>query len=660
MSLGRNDPCHCGSGRKYKKCHEAQDAEAARAPRLQLVRNAPEPVKRALSNAPPPQALAGPWELAVAPFPGRYGDDPAARPVVVMLVTGGFIVSTELANRPPEEPEALATLMLREVERTIDATGVVPPALYVRQPTLAEPLRALLRRRSLAVAVHVQDSLPELDEAMQSLIGHMLGSDLPLSLLRAQPETWAGWGLPADIVSEIFAAAAAFHAAAPWTTAGNEPPIRVSRADGAEWSMVVMGAAGEEYGLACYSSADDLDRLYAPESPDPAEAFNQLSGRLVSVSYGARRDIPRRMREEIKAAQWEVAGPKAYPTLVVLNTPGGGVSLADAMLLRDALHTVPRFVSAHAPLFGDVVHGGVSWTDQETGLTCRLDAYDPTAALFSLFDKLELSGPSGPGAMPGSTLPFESDEDVQRVETLIAETLDRFRTWLKSPSAGKPVGDTTAATHERNARALIMRCVYAANRPIAAITEYDLRAYLYDWYPRKEFLNERDARGLLTSLRRFFVFLHESEGVTCAWAEHILGDTNAFLHRCNECPRGSFWDEAVQEWQEDAYLEMAARLLIPDAPPSTGFRFGAAMAAVEHRLHSTLHTRWLVWRDEVIASGITAPAEVLSILRGRAQEWADTPQAALGGQTPAQVVRAEQAATAERLREVEGAEPMVW
>ncbi|HET6345835.1 MAG TPA: SEC-C metal-binding domain-containing protein [Myxococcota bacterium] len=23
--LGRNDPCHCGSGKKYKKCHEPID-----------------------------------------------------------------------------------------------------------------------------------------------------------------------------------------------------------------------------------------------------------------------------------------------------------------------------------------------------------------------------------------------------------------------------------------------------------------------------------------------------------------------------------------------------------------------------------------------------------------------------------------------------------
>lgn len=31
--IGRNDPCHCGSGQKYKKCHAAQD-EAAQAAEL--------------------------------------------------------------------------------------------------------------------------------------------------------------------------------------------------------------------------------------------------------------------------------------------------------------------------------------------------------------------------------------------------------------------------------------------------------------------------------------------------------------------------------------------------------------------------------------------------------------------------------------------------
>jgi hypothetical protein len=29
MTIGRNDPCHCGSGKKYKKCCSAKD-DAAR------------------------------------------------------------------------------------------------------------------------------------------------------------------------------------------------------------------------------------------------------------------------------------------------------------------------------------------------------------------------------------------------------------------------------------------------------------------------------------------------------------------------------------------------------------------------------------------------------------------------------------------------------
>lgn len=33
-SAGRNDPCPCGSGKKYKKCHLAQDQQAEHAAML--------------------------------------------------------------------------------------------------------------------------------------------------------------------------------------------------------------------------------------------------------------------------------------------------------------------------------------------------------------------------------------------------------------------------------------------------------------------------------------------------------------------------------------------------------------------------------------------------------------------------------------------------
>jgi len=33
MKIGRNDPCHCGSGEKYKRCHLPKD-DAARSEQL--------------------------------------------------------------------------------------------------------------------------------------------------------------------------------------------------------------------------------------------------------------------------------------------------------------------------------------------------------------------------------------------------------------------------------------------------------------------------------------------------------------------------------------------------------------------------------------------------------------------------------------------------
>lgn len=38
--IGRNDPCHCGSGKKYKKCHLEKDEQADRKVREKAALNA--------------------------------------------------------------------------------------------------------------------------------------------------------------------------------------------------------------------------------------------------------------------------------------------------------------------------------------------------------------------------------------------------------------------------------------------------------------------------------------------------------------------------------------------------------------------------------------------------------------------------------------------
>jgi hypothetical protein len=61
---GRNDPCHCGSGRKYKQCCLDKDEAAARETRAQAVADAPAPAAEAPAThvAPPRPKTYQPWK----------------------------------------------------------------------------------------------------------------------------------------------------------------------------------------------------------------------------------------------------------------------------------------------------------------------------------------------------------------------------------------------------------------------------------------------------------------------------------------------------------------------------------------------------------------------------------------------------------------------
>jgi len=56
MKLGRNDPCHCGSGKKYKACHLGADEAAARKKAADAgAATAPAPEAESSAKAPAPR-----------------------------------------------------------------------------------------------------------------------------------------------------------------------------------------------------------------------------------------------------------------------------------------------------------------------------------------------------------------------------------------------------------------------------------------------------------------------------------------------------------------------------------------------------------------------------------------------------------------------------
>ncbi len=71
---GRNEPCHCGSGKKYKHCCLVKDEEADRASReheASAAKPAAPPEDAPSQRTPPPPRTQGqPWKRAAQSGPG--------------------------------------------------------------------------------------------------------------------------------------------------------------------------------------------------------------------------------------------------------------------------------------------------------------------------------------------------------------------------------------------------------------------------------------------------------------------------------------------------------------------------------------------------------------------------------------------------------------
>lgn len=502
---GRNDPCHCGSGLKYKKCHANSDREAAGSPPLHLLPNAPEPVRRRMLGLPTVEQLNREWEVDIAPVPATFADDPAARPAAILVAAPPFVISAEMVSRPSAEPEELAGLLAAEILKGAENTGVTPAHVSIRHAELANPLARALK--ATGIAVRVAEQLPGVEDALRSLLGHVYGGIVPLHLLRAKPEMWAGWGMSIERVAKLFRAAANFYRAAPWEIAIDEWPVYVRRPDGHEWTTIIMGAAGQQIGLAMYEDADAVEQMQEVNSTDPTIALSVIRGLTVSLLFNTRAELPKPMRAEIQRAGWDIAGPNAYPTLLVLNSPGGGLREQHFDDVIAALESVPRCVRLQSGIFKGVAPGAsdVTWVDPENHATCRLEV-EP--ALFESLGVvptvLEPSGPTGPGAMPLASL---SAQDAARS---VNRALTRYRAWLRKPVSGMTPPVAFVRTCADYARWFAERCAYASGKPVNAVTEYEVREFLYDWYPRIVRDRESGALEMLRHCTRSSSFLRSA------------------------------------------------------------------------------------------------------------------------------------------------------
>ena len=624
MPPSRNNPCPCGSGRKYKRCCAAKDGASSP---LRLVSEEGDAEAPLDPTVAPRSGVA--WEADLVPLPISFGDDADARPAGLLVVADGFVLHHDVLAHPPADPGAVADLIAQAIKTAAQRVGAPPSRVRVRHAAVA----AALRDAALPGAPRVTVSpLRDLDAAASHLISHLIGAPVDRPVAASSPETWTAWGLGRPAVADLFRAAAAFHRAKPWRELQNEDVLQLASPSGSAWTVCVMGAGGAQFGVVLYEDPDDFRRLI--EVGEPRKRLHAMRSAVLSLTFDRRADLPPRMRKEILAAGWEVAGPDAHPTLIAINTPGGGVTAAQGADLTAALRAVPAFVNQFRDELRIRMGERLEWRDPETGVKLTLPRNDDEQDFPPRPDVLTPALPTGPGAAPELAILRHEPKKLWRREQPLIEA-------FVSSLTLRALSFRTVERHAANVGLLLDYLASFESIPLNAMTEYDLRIFVHDWCLRRDELSVADMRGMPVSLKQFFAFVADREQVTFPWAAEILADRTKFEQRLASRPDRMADDDAVFLWQADVTLDLSERELLPGSDMAEGGTWGETMGSVEWTLHRELQRRWLIWRDEAIASGIVEPADVRKALHVRQRAWETRPHKGCGGATPVAAVARE-------------------
>jgi hypothetical protein len=630
MGVSRNDPCPCGSGRKYKACCKPRDDARAHARSIigEEAFDQAEAEWLALSRE------AKEWAVDIAPAIGAVHGDAGTGLSLVMVTAGEWVAHAEvLAHRPAGAAER-ARDMIAAVNAAGRALGVLPERLAVPDEELVEPVARELAGRGITVE---HDESEDLYEAMSAALANMDPSPAMGRMVVAL--TWRETEASPEEVGDFHRAAAEFYAAAPWSSDESAGPflLNIPREDDEmaqaaalgmtarwRWAASVMGGMGTAFGLVLHSQPADLANIYG--SSDPLVDFTGSMGYAITVDFDRRKELTRAMQREIASAGWPIAGPEAYPRLFGMSLPGRRIRPGDVRLATQALRAVTVFARGGDPLAETGV--GVTPWDPEADEESRLD-------WFHVPDEATPICAEGPGAERACSHIWDTGEERSAAMAAEQERLDRFGAWLRDQGVPAEEVETELA----NADA--WRWFVAGIGFAGAVTEFDLRLFLYDIYQRKTAPLPGAVRALPRSMRRIVRWLEEREGIRYPFAAAVLDELERVAARAREL--GEPLDDTLDLLSHDIYDVLDIRAMICDSDlPGVPGGWPDMMRVEVAQLHEELQRRWLLWYDELVRGGVTEYGELKDELILRQRRWEDTPHPRVGGRTPAEVVAAQQ------------------
>jgi hypothetical protein len=533
------------------------------------------------------------WSVDALPLDEPWRGDEPARAMLVVVAERNVVFKRLLPAWVLAQSDDAARLITNAVHEVARKAGGYPRRVLVREWSAATRLSAELDRHDVDVRV---SALRKTSRIIRRLAGFLDEPDVAWDLSPVQD--WSQ--VEPEALDEYFRSAARFVRTRPWELIADEEAF-LARRGGRNSAVVLTHPRAHGHVLGVYTSAADFPETFGTVHPvfgvqitDPARDSHLLAPGLPTTPSNP--------------------DPRPYP-LLLESRDSDGPSTPQLLLVSAMLSALAALAES-----GTRVGPGLRFTD-ENGVELRLEN-DSRDVPWPAMKQASPGCATGPGADPAAALP----DHAAGMEAAEEPRLARFAAGL----SGTRRPARTTERYLRHAGEWTRYLTDTAGVPATAATELDLRTFLYDWHPRTTRDDEDDARAVGASLKRYFAFLSEREGIAYPWAAAVLRERAVFLDRLETAPLSGDSDE-LQEWIAPFHADLDARVMLPDRSfPGEHDGFDAPASRDVAELSRELLRRWQLWRDEEIASEAVEPGALRARLVARQREWERTPHPRFG------------------------------
>lgn len=438
------------------------------------------------------------------------------RPDLVMWLESptGLPLSTNVVQAP-SPASAVADCLVRAMQ----GRPRRPDRIRVADRELAHAVRAVLKE---PIPIEIGPT-PEL-EFLAREMGRDTGPGVPASYLEHG-------NVDQGLVSQLFEVADRLHRLAPWESAADTqvlgldvPELGISSA-----CVSIIGAMKSNFGLAIFES---LDAFWA--FADAGNALSEgsgteidLGGRVLSLNFERKSDIPSTMLREIARHGWRVAGPRAYPRLLLADRDGIHAPLSDrdVRLVIAAAEALVRLLLERPGLFTTRVAAPITreyHVDPPSAVTVCIAAPHPED---SWLEEDEPGWDDGPTVDPGEIEKSrdEGDAEWEQALCMVAGFLDSQHS-RRAADDGPPC--------EIFLRYKLFRC----DGRLDHFTAGHALDFLLDYFPQKVTADEALIRRTPEVLSRFYDWLGSTGRIPAASAAKAGTEISA--------ARGEFFEAA--------------------------------------------------------------------------------------------------------------------